>query len=166
MSHLNDSLLKWLLWIISYYCINRYCNEHEFILDILEVNIRGRKLSNFRFEFGDFNSKLIHFLDLAKQETINFCWIFRKNFGFENFEFLSSATFFCCELIVYSGNRKMMTRHNLMTKVGDNILLSTISFWKNLLTSYYPSCPFSMSFFLQDSPKFSNYSIISAQMIF
>ena len=66
-------------WFKSHYCINQYCNEHEFILDILEVNIRGRKLSNFRFEFGDFNSKLIHFFGFSQTGSDQFfCWIFRK----------------------------------------------------------------------------------------
>ena len=55
MSYLYDSLLITVI-AIPY-------NEHELhvILDILEVNIRDQKLSDFRFEFGHFNSKLIHF---------------------------------------------------------------------------------------------------------
>ena len=221
-------------WFESHYCINQYCNEHEFILDILEVNIRGRKLSNFRFEFGDFNSKLIHFFGFSQTGSDHFFAEFLEKFWYCEFGLKDTLTIFnfCqkseitiskyhynIEIAVKIKNdnsihiwknsefehnfgRVMaskktvisLTRKNdfwqtfkltlvslictfsemnsfclwvtakkmtLMTKVGVNILLSTIFFWKNLLTSYYPSWPFSMSFFLQVFPKFSNYSFIS-----
>ena len=78
---------------------------------ILEVNIRGRKLSNFRFEFGDFNSKLIHFLDLAKQEVINFCWIFRKTSILRILIWCVVQFFFEMNSFCLRVTAKKMTRH-------------------------------------------------------
>ena len=66
--------------------------------------------------------------------------------NFQNDCGILNLQFFWNELILSLSNRKK-DDETLMTKVGVNILLSTISFWKNLLTSYYPSWPFSMSFF-------------------
>ena len=81
-------------WFKSHYCINQYCNEHEFILDILEVNIRGRKLSNFRFEFGDFNSKLIHFFGFSQTGSDHFFAEFLEKSWYYEFGLKDTLTIF------------------------------------------------------------------------
>ena len=117
-------------------------------------------MSDFRFEFGDFNSKLIHFLDLTKQEVANDHFLLNFSKKKTIFRNCLKIAFFI-ELILSSGNRKKMT-WLWWQKWVIIFCCQQFSTEKNLLTYWCQSLPFCVSFLSQVAPNFSIFRTISA----